>query len=120
MAVGAVVGGVAGGLIGKGLAEEVNPSAETAMPAGNRTFPAVSRDSWDRTDEDRIPVAVAATRRPVTRDTAHPAKREISHDMIETRAYYIFKGGSGMSQDDNWFQAERELQASETEQAVGE
>lgn len=32
-----------------------------------------------------------------------------SHDQIALRAYYIWKSGTGGSQDENWFRAEREL-----------
>jgi hypothetical protein len=40
-----------------------------------------------------------------------PAKREITFDMIAKRAYEIHTSGSGGSQDDNWFRAERELRS---------
>jgi len=33
----------------------------------------------------------------------------VSHDDIAIRAFDIFKSGAGGSQDDHWFQAEREL-----------
>jgi hypothetical protein len=33
----------------------------------------------------------------------------ISHEAIAIRAFGIFKSGAGGSQDDQWFQAEREL-----------
>ena len=33
----------------------------------------------------------------------------ISHEAIAIRAFDIFKSGAGGSQDDQWFQAEREL-----------
>lgn len=42
---------------------------------------------------------------------AAPAKREISHQMIAVRAFEIAMGGTGGSEVDNWYRAERELRA---------
>ena len=42
---------------------------------------------------------------------AAPAKREISHEMIAVRAFEISMGGTGGSEVDNWYRAERELRA---------
>ncbi len=44
-------------------------------------------------------VAPAASRKPIT------------HDVIAVRAYELSLSGFGGSQDDHWFQAERELLA---------
>ena len=39
------------------------------------------------------------------------AKREVTQEMIAVRAYEIAMGGTGGSEQDNWFRAERELRA---------
>lgn len=43
--------------------------------------------------------------------SAAPAKREISHQAIAVRAFEIAMGGTGGSELDNWYRAERELRA---------
>ena len=47
----------------------------------------------------------------VATSAAAPAKREISHQMIAVRAFEIAMGGTGGSELDNWYRAERELRA---------
>ena len=65
----------------------------------------------------RRPSAAAATSRTAAAaesaisKVAPRARPLISHEMIEVAAYYISISGSGGSQDDNWFRAERELNA---------
>lgn len=46
---------------------------------------------------------------PAARAAAAPARREPSFDEISRRAYDLWQSGRGGSQDDIWFQAEREL-----------
>ena len=48
-----------------------------------------------------IPKAVAVV--------ATPAPKQISREQIAKRAYEIFASGTGGSESDNWFRAEREL-----------
>ena len=38
-----------------------------------------------------------------------PQRREITNDQIARRAYEIWQRGQGGSQQDHWYQAEREL-----------
>jgi Protein of unknown function (DUF2934) len=40
---------------------------------------------------------------------AQPSRREITSEMIARRAYEIWQRGQGGSQQDHWYQAEREL-----------
>jgi len=37
------------------------------------------------------------------------AGKEISYEMIARRAYEIWQSGTGGSQEENWYRAEREL-----------
>lgn len=48
-----------------------------------------------------IPKVVAAV--------ATPAPKQITREQIAKRAYEIFASGTGGSESDNWFRAEREL-----------
>ena len=57
--------------------------------------------------------AVVVSTTPV-RNTAIPkvtVKKEVTHQMIAERAYYISQSGTGGSEYDNWVRAERELRA---------
>lgn len=65
-------------------------------------------------------VAPASKPAPVTtpiRNSAIPpkttpapaARKVVTRDQIAIRAYEIYRGGSGGSESDNWFRAEREL-----------
>ena len=65
--------------------------AQPAIPAAVTTSPV--RNS-------PIPKAAPAA--------AKPAK-EISYEQIARRAYEIWQSGTGGSQEENWFRAEREL-----------
>jgi hypothetical protein len=38
-----------------------------------------------------------------------PAKKEITHELISERAYFISMSGQGGSEMENWLRAEREL-----------
>ena len=42
---------------------------------------------------------------------AAPRKAVPTFDEISRRAYFIWQSGTGGSQDDNWFRAERELRS---------
>lgn len=53
------------------------------------------------------PVRNSAIPRPVVAQAKKPV--EITHDRIAQRAYEIYLSGSGGSEQDNWFRAEREL-----------
>ena len=44
-----------------------------------------------------------------TAAAAAPKKTAPTYDQIARRAYFISQSGTGGSQDDNWFRAEREL-----------
>jgi hypothetical protein len=47
---------------------------------------------------------------PIPRDgQGNGSAREISYEMIARRAYEIFVSGTGGSQEENWYRAEREL-----------
>ena len=41
--------------------------------------------------------------------TPAPVKKEITYEMIARRAYEIYLSGTGGSEQDNWYRAEREL-----------
>jgi hypothetical protein len=45
----------------------------------------------------------------VTTPTA--SRRDLTHELIAERAYYISISGTGGSQDENWHRAEQELRA---------
>ena len=47
----------------------------------------------------------------VAAPAAVAARREITQEMIAVRAFEISMGGTGGSELDNWFRAERELRA---------
>ena len=57
--------------------------------------------------------AVRNTSIPKTNSVATPtaSRREVTHELIAERAYYISISGTGGSQDENWIRAERELRA---------
>jgi len=64
----------------------------------------------------KAPAAVA--NKSATRDTGAPRAhsitrivepKEITYQMIALRAFEIHASGTGGSQDDNWYRAEREL-----------
>jgi hypothetical protein len=56
------------------------------------------------------PVSSAVRNSPIPKVAAPmPAKKEITHDDIALRAYYIHCSGQGGSEMDNWQRAEREL-----------
>ena len=62
----------------------------------------------------RKPVASTPVRNTAIPKIAAPkvtaaAAKVITHDLIATRAYEIFRSGNGGSDLDNWFAAEREL-----------
>lgn len=58
-----------------------------------------------------IPKSVAVKPASVTtsRPVAQTARKNITWQDIQLRAYYIFRNGAPGCQDDHWFQAEREL-----------
>ncbi len=51
-----------------------------------------------------IPKVAAAVSSP-----APAAKKQVTREQIAVRAYEIFASGTGGSESDNWFRAEREL-----------
>ena len=54
--------------------------------------------------------AVRNTSIPKTNSVKTPtARRDLTHELIAERAYYISISGTGGSQDENWARAEREL-----------
>jgi hypothetical protein len=55
------------------------------------------------------PVRNTPIPKPVAIAAPAPAKKEITRDMIATRAFAISQSGNCGSQEDNWFRAEREL-----------
>jgi len=66
----------------------------------------------------KAPAAVA--NKSAARDTGAPRARaitrivepkEITYQMIALRAFEIHASGTGGSQDDNWYRAERELRS---------
>jgi hypothetical protein len=48
---------------------------------------------------------------PIPKVTPTPLRKEITHEMIAERAYYIAMSGQGGSELDNWLRAERELRS---------
>ena len=55
--------------------------------------------------------AVRNTSLPKTNPVLTPTSpsREVTHELIAERAYYISISGTGGSQDENWHRADREL-----------
>jgi hypothetical protein len=45
----------------------------------------------------------------VVASPAIPAPKQVTREQIAKRAYEIFASGTGGSESDNWFRAEREL-----------
>jgi hypothetical protein len=57
-----------------------------------------------------IPASTPVRNTPVPKPIAKAApKREITHSDIAKRAYEIHCSGTGGSESDNWYRAEREL-----------
>lgn len=71
-----------------------------AAPAATRsTRPTATRTSGVRNSP--VPKVTAAAVAPV--------RREITREMIATRAFEIYQSGTGGSELENWLRAEREL-----------
>ena len=138
MAVAAVVGGVAGGFIGKEVEDEsiyaakrerlqaqdavaghaISEASEGQYATTRPAEPGSEKigDNFDYASSaeprDTGP-AIAPTDQKLTLSQPHSGiPREIPRHLIAEAAYYIHISGSGGSQDDNWFRAERELSAS--------
>lgn len=78
-----------------------------------KTTPAPSKSPAAKATVTKAAPAAAATTTPV-RNTpipkvAAPVRKEVTHEMISTRAYEIHLSGTGGSDVDNWHRAEREL-----------
>ena len=74
---------------------KATPAKITKTPATVPVIPSVS------TPVRNSPIPKATT--------PAPAKKEVTYDMIAKRAYEIYLSGTGGSEQDNWFRAEREL-----------
>lgn len=59
--------------------------------------------------------SVAKSTRTAVKNSPVPkvarTERVITHEMIAKRAYEIYASGTGGSETDNWYRAERELKA---------
>lgn len=57
------------------------------------------------------PTITAVRNSAVPPKSSAPVARKAAptYDQIALRAYYIWKSGTGGTQDENWFRAEREL-----------
>ena len=95
--VGTAAGGIAGAVVAGALVGTIAGPIGTAVGAivGSVAGGLIGKEIADH--HDQVPV------------TSATSKQLPSHEMVETAAYYIFKNGSGGTQDDDWFRAEREL-----------
>jgi hypothetical protein len=59
--------------------------------------------------EKAVSTPVRNTPIPKVAAPAIPAPKQISREMVAKRAFEIFASGTGGSESDNWFRAEREL-----------
>ena len=59
--------------------------------------------------EKAVSTPIRNTAIPKVAAVAAPAPRQIAQEQIAKRAYEIFASGTGGSESDNWFRAEREL-----------
>jgi hypothetical protein len=59
--------------------------------------------------EKAVSTPVRNTPIPKVAAIATPAPKQITRDQIAKKAYEIFASGTGGSESDNWFRAEREL-----------
>ena len=84
------------------MAKKVTPPATTkaAAPAASAAGNTVS-----------TPVRNSAVPPRQAAPAAPAARKEITQEQIAIRAYEISRSGTGGSQEDNWFRAERELRA---------
>ena len=73
---------------GKTASKTATAAGVTSTPVRNSPIP-------------RIPAAAAGA--------SSPAARQITHDQIAARAYFIAQSGTGGDETHNWLRAEREL-----------
>jgi len=71
--------------------------------------PAASKKVVAQPIEKVVSTPVRNTPIPKVAAVAAPAPKQVTREQIAKRAYEIFASGTGGSESDNWFRAEREL-----------
>jgi hypothetical protein len=92
------------------MAKKPTPASSGFRAASRPAIAAKPAPTTSAVRNSAIPKPASASnpsRQQVSGNARPP--RQITYEMIARRAYEIHCSGTGASQDDNWFRAEREL-----------